>query len=199
MLFRLVVFALTGVVCTSATLSQEVVVYQSAIVALTEDSELRQLFEDSLAAKARENRYDAVPSYDLVPDVASLDDADIISTLSSNGIEAVLMLRPAAIGAGSSLESVRDAVSPSMFSDMRTFANLISRSGSDDLIAVVHMAIYTLGEGDAQLISAGAVWLDESVESQAQGIDRLQDLILSNVNGVRPAIREHLGLPPLPQ
>jgi len=199
MLFRLAFVVLTGLVCTSATLSPEVVVYQSAIVALTEDAELRQLFEDSLAAKARENRYDAVPSYDIVPDVASLDNSDIINTLSSSGIEAVLMLRPAAIGAGSSLESVRDAVSPSLFSDMRAFANLISRSGSDDLIVVVHMAIYTLGEGDAQLVSAGAVWLDEPVETQAQGIDRLQDLILANVNGVRPAIRAHLGLPALPE
>ena len=199
MFIRSAFFALTGVVCMSATLSQEVVTYRSAIIALTEDTELRRLFEDSLVTKARDNRYDAVTSYDIVSDVAALDDDSIISTLSSSGVEAVLMLRPAAIGAGSSLESVRNAVSPSLFSDMQAFANEISSSGSDDLIAVVHMAIYTLGEGDAQLISAGAVWLDEPVESQVQGIDRLQDLILSNVNGVRPAIREHLGLPPLPE
>lgn len=59
------------------------------------------------------------------------------------------------------------------------------------------MAIYTIAGRGANLISAGAVRLDEEVEDQAQGIERLQDLILYNVNSVRPAIRRHLGLPPL--
>src|SRR5262245_54787741 len=108
------------------------------------------------------------------------------------------MLRPAAIGEGSTLESVRNEVSPKLFSDMQRFAKQVSTSGPDDLIAVVHMAIYLLGEGDAQLISSGAVWLDSPVEDQAQGIDRLQDLVLANVDAVRPAIRQRLGLPPLP-
>lgn len=79
------------------------------------------------------------------------------------------MVRPAAIGAGSSLDAVRNEVSPQMLADMRAFAGEVSSSGGDDLIAVVHLAIYT----------------------------RLQDLILGNVDGVRPAIRQHLGLPPL--
>jgi hypothetical protein len=60
------------------------------------------------------------------------------------------------------------------------------------------MAIYVLSDDDPELISAGAVWLDEAVGSQAEGIDRLQDLMLANVDAVRPAIREHLGLAPLP-
>ena len=194
-----------GFVILSSTLfatvvgSQEVLTYRSAIIALAEDAELRRVFEDGLAMKARENRYDAVTSYDIVPDVATLDDAETLRTLRSSGVESVLMLRPAAVGAGSSLESVRDSVSSSLFSDMRAFAGEVSASGGDDLIAVVHMAIYTLGEEEAQLISAGAVWLDEQVENQDQGIDRLQDLVLANVDGVRPAIREHLGLPPLPE
>jgi hypothetical protein len=49
----------------------------------------------------------------------------------------------------------------------------------------------------AELISSGAVWLDEPNPSREQGIERLQNLILANVNAVRPAIREHLGLPPI--
>jgi hypothetical protein len=107
------------------------------------------------------------------------------------------MLRPAAIGAGSSLESVRNEVDPIVYESMRAFAREVSEPGSDDLIAVVHMAIYTLSDGEARLLSSGAVWLDEEVESQEQGIERLQGLIVANVNAARPAMRERLGLPPL--
>ena len=85
-----------------------------------------------------------------------------------------------------------------MLANMRAFAGEVSSSGGDDLIAVVHLAIYTLAPNSKpELISSGAVWLDEPVEDRAQGISRLQDLILGNVDGVRPAIRQHLGLPPL--
>ena len=178
--------------------AQEVVRYRSAVVALADDPDLRRTFEDSLVAKARTHNYDAITSYDLEPDVQDVDRNRFLRTLSSNGVRAVLMLRPAAVGAGSSLESVREEVSPGLYEDMQTFARQVSPSGGDNLIAVVHMAIYVLGEGDPELVSAGAVWLDESVETQQEGIDRLQDLMLANVDAVRPAIRRHLGLPPLP-
>ena len=178
--------------------AQEVVRYRSAVVALADDPDLRRTFEDSLVAKARTHNYDAITSYDLEPDVQDVDRNRFLRTLSSNGVRAVLMLRPAAVGAGSSLESVREEVSPGLYEDMQTFARQVSPSGGDNLIAVVHMAIYVLGEDDPELVSAGAVWLDESVETQQEGIDRLQDLMLANVDAVRPAIRRHLGLPPLP-
>jgi hypothetical protein len=197
MLIRLVFAVLTTTLLCELALSQEVVRYRSAVVALTDDAELRRTFEDSLVARAREHNYDAVTSYDLEPNVQSVDRDRFLRTLASNGVQAVLMLRPAAIGAGSSLESVRNEVSPELFNDMQQFAQEVSASGGENLIAVVHMAVYLLGEDDPQLISAGAVWLDEPVENQAEGINRLQDLMLANVDAVRPAIREHLGLPPL--
>ena len=172
--------------------------YKSAVVALTDDAELRMDFERSLVAKGRAHDYDAVASYEFVPDVADLNDRDFTATLAANGVQAVLMLRPAAIGPGSSLDAVRKEVSPQLLANMRSFAGEVSPSGGEDLIAVVHMAIYTLlPNRDPALISSGAVWLDEPVEDRAQGISRLQDLILGNVDGVRPAIRQHLGLPPL--
>jgi hypothetical protein len=188
-----------GLLCglsLSAATAQEIA-YKSAVVALADSPELRATFEDGLVAKAREHRYDAVTSYDLVPDVGDVDNRRFVSTLAKEGIRAVLMLRPAAIGPNSSLESVRNEVPQTLYSDMRKFAKEVSASGSDDLIAVVHMAIYTIDSGQAQLISAGAVWLDEEVQSQEQGIERLQDLIVANVDAARPAIRGRLGLPPL--
>jgi hypothetical protein len=80
---------------------------------------------------------------------------------------------------------------------MQAFAKQVSDSDIDDLIAVVHMAVYYLDERDPQLVSAGAVWLDEPVESRQQALERLQALIFDNVDAARPEIRRYLGLPPL--
>jgi hypothetical protein len=80
---------------------------------------------------------------------------------------------------------------------MRAFARELSPSGEDEIIAVVHLAIYLISIDGAELISSGAVWLDEPSPSREEAIERLQNLIVANVNGVRPAIRKHLGLPPI--
>ncbi len=194
---RGVVLALALGASLNVAVAQETVTIKSAVVALAAQRELRAEFEESLVAKALEHNYDAVTSYDLVPDVTDVDDADFIERLASEGVGVILMMRPAAVGAGSTLESVREAISPDVYSNMQAFARELSPSGEEDLLAVVHMAIYVIGEGGAQLISAGAVWLDEETPSQEEGIERLQNLIMTNINGIRPAIREHLGLPPL--
>ena len=197
MIRRIALTALVGGLSLNVAAPQEVVTYKVAVVALLEDPEVRAAFEEGLAAKFREHNYDAVTSYEIVPDVTELDDADFIERLAAEGIQASLVVRPAAIGAGSTLESVRRELFPEIFSDMQTFAGEISSSGGEDLLAVIHMAIYLITEDGAELISAGATWLDEEVESAEQGIERLHDLIVANVDAVRPAIREHLGLPPL--
>jgi hypothetical protein len=174
------------------------IVYKAAIAALAEETAVRTDFEDGLASKARGHEYDAMTTYDIEPDVEKLHGDKFMRELSSRGVQAVLMLRPAAVGAGSSLESVRNEVSPRLYGDMQRFARSVSSTGPNDLIAVVHMAIYLLREDDeAELISSGAVWLDEPVENREEGIARLQDLVLANVDAVRPAIRRHLGLPDL--
>jgi len=173
------------------------VTLKSAVVALAADPELRAEFESGLVAKARALGYDAVPTYDIIPDVTDVEDPDFVKRLVANDIGAVLMIRPAAVGPGTSLAAVRDSVSPSVYSNMRAFARELSPSGGDDILAVVHLAIYLISIHGAELASSGAVWLDQPNPSREQGISRLQDLIIANVNGVRPAIREHLGLPPL--
>jgi hypothetical protein len=194
---RCVILALTLGVFWTLVSAQEIVTVKMAVVALSAQPGLRAEFEEGLVAKALENNYDAVTSYNLVPDVTDVDDADFIERLASEGIGGVLMMRPAAVGAGSTLESVRDAVSPDVYTNMQAFARELSSSGEEDLLAVVHMGIYLIGEDGAQLISSGAVWLDEENPSQEEGIERLQNLIVANINSIRPAIREHLGLPPL--
>lgn len=197
MAFRSVVVALAFTLAAGLAHAQQPITYKSAIVALTDDSELRTQFEDTLAAKARAHEYDAVASHTIVPEIRDARSDRFLEALSKLGIEAVLMLRPAAVGAGSSLESVKNEVSPKLYADMQKFAKKVNSSGNQDLIAVVHMAIYIVKGGKPELMSSGAVWLDEPVTDRQQAIDRLQNLMLSNVDAVRPAIRTRLGLPPL--
>lgn len=194
-LFRLVAFLLVSLALPAA--AQEPPLLKSAVVVLTDDPTLRASVEERLVEVARANDYSAVTSYDFAPDIDRVDHRSFMRLLESEGVGALLMLRPAAVGPDSSLESVRNEVSPDMYERMREFAGEVSEVDSDHLIAVVHMGIYAIGNGDATPLASGAVWLDEEVESRDQGIDRLLGLVLDRVNAVRPAIRRHLGLPPL--
>jgi len=191
-----VLCACAALAVAGTALAQEIR-YKSAVVALTDDPALRAEFERTLVAKAREHDYDAVTSYDLVPTVADVKSKDFVDTMLANGVKAVMMIRPAAIGPGASLDSVRKEVSPKALADMRDFAKKVSDSDGNDLIAVVHMAIYLFYGGDPELISSGAVWLDEPVTDRAEAISRLQDLVVANVDAARPAIRRYYRLPPL--
>ena len=192
-----VILSVMVALCLPGAFAQEVSRWRSAVVALSEDPELRRDFETRLVERARLNNYDAVTSFDIEPDVRGIDDRGFVDELREHGFQSVLMLRPAAVGEGSSIDSVRASIDAGVFERIREFAGEVSQSGPDDLIAVVHMAIYTIDDDGAHLISGGAVWLDEPNPSRAEGIERLQNLILANVDGVRPALREHLGLPPL--
>jgi len=195
---RLIAVATTvGALSPLLASAQPPITYKAAVVALAGDPQLRASFEEALVAKGREHNYDAVTSYDLVPDVTRVDDKRFVRRLEAAGIRAVLMMRPAAIGAGSTLESVRNEVPANVYSDMRAFASRVSPSQPDDLVAVVHMAVYAIADGRADLISAGAVWLEDPVENREQGITRLQDLIVANLDKARPMLRQRLGLPPL--
>ena len=183
---------------SAGALAQGPVRLQSAVVVLTDDQALREEIEHAVVAKALEHDYDAFPSHEMAPDVHDIDSRGFLQTLAGRGIQAVLILRPSAIGEGSSLESVRAEVSPEMFEVMRKFAGEVSTAGSDDLIAVVHLGIYALFGGEPTLLSSGAVWLDEDVPTRDEGVARLLEILVTNIDSVRPAIRRHLGLPPLP-
>ena len=174
-------------------------IYKAAVVALTEDPAVRADFEREFVAKARERNYDAVTSYDLVPTVTDVDNREFVDTMLANKVDLVFLLRPAAIGPGSSLDAVRKEVSAKTLTDMRDFARKVSDSDGDDLIAVVHLAVYLFYTRDPVVISSGAVWLDEPVQDRAEGIARLQDLALETIDAARPAIRRHYRLAPIPR
>ena len=172
-------------------------IYKAAVVALTDDPALRADFERQVVAKAREHNYDAVTSYDLVPTVTDVDNREFVDTMLANKVDLVLLVRPAAIGPDSSLDSVRKEVNAKTLTDMKDFAKKVSDSDGDDLIAVVHLAVYLFYGRDPVVISSGAVWLDEPVSDRAEASTRLQDLVIANVDAARPAIRRHYRLAPL--
>lgn len=197
MIKQITLITLLGVFSLNVAITQEVVLSKGAVVVLVEDPAVRADFEDSLAAKFREHNYDAHTTYDFLPDTTGVDDAGFAERLAAEGIQVILMLRPAAIGAGSSLESVREEFSPEIYSDIEAFAKEISDSGAQDLFAVVHMAIYLITEEGVEVVSAGASWLEEKAESREEGIEQLQNVIVDVVDKARPLLRQRLGLPPL--
>lgn len=191
-----VILAVAAALCAGTAAAQPPrFTLKAAVVALTEDAELRARFEDGLVAKAREQNYDAVTSYDLVPDVSDVDNRRFLRTMNDERVGVALIMRPAAIGAGSSLDSVRDAIDPDVYQNMRQFAREVSPSEGGDLFAVVHLGIYLLYDRDAELLSSGAVWLEEQAENQDEAIELLQNLVLDNVNSVREPLRRHLRIP----
>jgi hypothetical protein len=190
-------FALTGT-ASSQEQPKRLFTFKVAVVALTDDPMLRAEFERGLVAKAREHRYDAITSYDVVPKVADVQSRKFVKALTAKGAKTVLMVRPAAVGPGSSLDAVKNEISPAVLVDMQRFAKEVSASGGGDLVAIVHLALYTIDLSKPEPLTSGAVWLDEPVNDRAEGIDRLQDLIIANVDAARPEIRKHFGMPPLP-
>ena len=171
-------------------------IYKAAVVALTQDAALRADFERQFVAKAREHNYDAVASYDLVPTITGVRDKTFVDTMLANKIDLVLLVRPAAIGPDASLDSVRKEVSAKTLTDMRAFAKKVSNSNGNDLIAVIHQAVYLFYGREPEVISSGAVWLDEPVQDRAEAIARLQDLMLENLDAARPNIRRFYRMNP---
>jgi hypothetical protein len=188
--------AALGIATAALGQGRENRVYKAAVVALTEDAALRADFERQFVAKARAHNYDAVASYELVPTVTDVRDREFVDTMLANKTDLVLLVRPAAIGPGASLDSVRKEVSAKTLTDMRDFAKKVSDSDGDDLIAVIHMAVYLFYGRDPEVISSGAVWLDEPVSDRAEAIARLQDLMLENLDAARPGIRRFYRMNP---
>jgi hypothetical protein len=198
MIRQLTVLLAASLVLVSCATTDAPTTYRLAVVALAADPATREVFEDGLAAKLRADNYDAVASHTIIPAVTDFDDFGLASRLEEAGIQAIVMARPAEVGPGSSLESVKGQIPESDYADMRAFASRISPAhDADDLVAVVHAGFYMIRDSRVELLSSGAVWLDEPVASREEDIDKLQDLIVQNMNRARPAAREYLGLPPI--
>jgi hypothetical protein len=166
--------------------------YRTAVVALVKDAKFRAQLEDSLVTKGRTHGFDLVASHQLVADTREFAEGRPPALLRRQGISVIVMVRPASVGAGVTLESVRDSLPPGLYSQMHRFADQTSPADVEDLIAVVHVAIYSLATDEPTLVTAGAVWLNEPVATREEGIAKLEDMLLQNVEAAREQIKRDL-------
>ncbi len=161
-----------------------------AVVVLVADAELRARFEDGVVAKLDGQALRAVSSHGLVPDLGDLDKRSVLARLERAHVAGLLVLRPAALGSGDSLTSVRRSVTPDMLRDFAGFTKRVSRIRPGEAPAVVHIGVYVLGGREPMLLTAGATWLDADAPSRDSAVDRLENLVALNLDRAAPEIRK---------
>ena len=168
-----------------------------AVMALDIEDESRQLLEDALALRLQQNQYSASPSYPVIGDITEIDSSNIRVRLANAGMDAVLIIRPLDIGEKATIESVQQYLAPRNY---RTIAEFVDgyRGHDFDTQAVIHIVGYLFDENRSLPIWQGVMWFDDQVDSEEEGIDKIVDMVEFNLNHYRPAIRQQLGLPPLP-
>lgn len=167
-----------------------------AVIALDTDGATRISFEDQLAQALVVDNYDAVASYTLLPDISDITDPSLREKLLNNGINLVMVLRPVDIGTTATIESVQGHLRPDDYGSIQEFVEGY-RGDNFNTQAVIHIAGFLFDAERSMTFWQGVLWLDEEVDSQEQGIDKLIELVLFNLNQSRGSLRKRLGLPPL--
>jgi hypothetical protein len=167
-----------------------------AIVALVDDAKLRAEIEDGVAAKLDDDELDLVASHAVTKDVRDVAGRDFLAALRTRGVGGLLVLRPAPVGAETSLATVRAEITPQMLRDFRGFAKRVSRIGASEAPVVMHIAVYVLGDGEPRLATAGATWLDREPADREDAVQQLDGLVALNIQRAGPQIRDALqGMP----
>ncbi|HEU4617722.1 MAG TPA: hypothetical protein VFV10_06745 [Gammaproteobacteria bacterium] len=164
-----------------------------AVVALVDDAKLRAEIEDGVAAELDGKELEVQASHGLAEDVSEVASKDFLAALRKRKIEGILALRPAPVGEETSLTSVRAAITPEMLRDFRDFAKRVSRIGASDAPIVMHIGVYSLGNREPELLTAGATWLEKEPASREEAVKRLDELVALNVERATPQIREALS------
>lgn len=166
------------------------------VVALSKEHNIRRDFENELVKKLRANNYDAITSYSLLPDISSLRDPELRLKLQEEGIQGVLLLRPIDIGEQASIQSAQKQIAPRAYDSIEAFVTDY-RGGDFSTQAVVQVSGFLLSEAHTANFWQGIIWLDDSVETRQEGIEKLSELVLSNLNASRGYLRKRLGFKPL--
>ena len=166
------------------------------MVVLSKDQSRRLDFENELVKSLRENNYDAIASHNLIPDMANFRDPNISQKLQKEGIQGVLLLKPIDTGEQASISSAQKRVTSTTYNTIEAFVTDY-RGGDFSTQAVVQVSGYLLSEGNTSNFWQGVIWLDEKVETQQEGIKKLTELVLSNLNASRGYLRKLLGFQPL--
>ena len=168
-----------------------------AVMALSDNKASRVEFENQLVNRMAENRYDAVASYALIPDLDTLQSMPVRTRMLDAGVQAILILRPLEVPEGDILTPQQLQISPDEFSSVSRFISAY-RGDSFEVRTVVQIAGFLLDRDASRLFWHGVIWLDDSVETEQNRIDKIVDLVQFNLDNSRNALRLQLGLPTLP-
>ncbi|MAM70844.1 MAG: hypothetical protein CMP91_06885 [Gammaproteobacteria bacterium] len=166
------------------------------VMAMAPDLETRMIFEDELVRVLREDDYDVVASHTLVPEISPAVSLEVRQALIEAGIQAALVLRPLATGNDASITAAQEALSQQTYTSLAAFINDY-RGHNFESQAVVHVLGFLLDPQQSRLFWQGVIWLDDTVETQEQAIEKLVELVQFNLNQSRTVLRHQLGLPPL--
>ena len=166
------------------------------VVALSKEPNVRQSFEDKLVKNLKENQYNAVASHLLVADLPDFSKPDVYKRLRSNGVQGVLLLMPIDVGKEASIKSAQPRVWSTTYDSIEAFVNGY-RGGNFNTQAVVQVSGFLISENQSSNFWQGVIWLDDTVETREEGIEKLSGLVLYNLNASRAYLRKLLGLEPL--
>ncbi len=167
-----------------------------ALLALTDDDQSRREFENQLVIRLQEDRFDAVASFELLPDPRGMAPGAVRRRLLDSGVQAVLILRPLELAEGTTLSPGQLQMSPGEFTSVSRFISGY-RGDKFAVRTVVQIAGFLLQRDASQLFWHGVIWLDDTVETEQNRIDRIVDLVQFNLNNSRSALRAQLGFPAL--
>lgn len=165
------------------------------VVVLSKEQAIRHYFEEKLVKNLRVNNYDAIASHSLIPDISKLRDPELRQKLQKEGIKGVLLLRPIDIGSQASIASVQEEISPKAYDSIEAFVTDY-REGNFSTQAVIQVTGFLLTAEQETNFWQGIIWLDENVKTREEGIEKLSDLVLSNLNASRGYLRKRLGFKP---
>ena len=166
------------------------------VVVLSQETDIRKNFENELVKNLKADKYDAVASHSLIPKISDFRHPNIYKKLRKKGIQGVLLLMPIDVGDQASIKSAQPRVWSTTYDSVEAFVNGY-RGGNFNTQAVVQVSAFLISDEQASNFWQGIIWLDDTVETRQEGIEKLSGLILSNLNASRAYLRKLLGFEPL--
>lgn len=180
---------------TPANAQQDEARLKMTVVAFSDNHRIRQNLENKIVNKLLANHYDVTASHLLIENIKNIRDSKLRHKLYARGIRGVLLLRPIDVGKEASISSSRDRISPHTYNTIEEFVT-DELQGNFSSRAVVQVSAFIISEQQATSFWSGVIWLDETVESQQEGLDKLAELVLFNLNAARSYMRQSMGLAP---
>lgn len=166
------------------------------VVALSKDKSIRHNFENELVKNLKADKYDAVASHSLVADLSDFGKPEIYKKLRKKGIQGVLLLMPIDVGEQASIKSAQPRVWSTTYDSIEAFVNGY-RGGNFNTQAVVQVSAFLISDEQTSNFWQGVIWLDDTVKTRQEGIEKLSGIVLSNLNASRAYLRKLLGFEPL--